>query len=95
MGGALEIQGSGRGLGGLSWARMVVMMVTLGFPPTLLFHGPILGGPGTLRPGAVLLCFCCRPWLGLHRLPSGCGDAALLSPLGLLFLLHGRSSGTR
>ena len=34
-----------------------------------------------------------RPRPGFHRLPQGCGDAALLSTLGLLLLLHGRPPG--
>lgn len=35
-----------------------------------------------------------RPRPGLHCLPPGCGDVALLAPLGLLLLLHGRPPGT-
>lgn len=61
----------------------------------------MLGGPGVAealeqaQAQAVLLCSHCRPWPGIHRLSSRCGDVTLLTVVGLLFLLHGRSPGTR
>lgn len=93
--------GPSRSLGGL--CQYALVMTTLGgqFLPALSFHGPILGGPGVaeawswLRLWAVFLCSRCRPWPGFHRLPSSRGDVALLTIVGLLFLLHGCSPGTR
>lgn len=46
------------------------------------------------RTWCCVLCPLLRPWSGFHRLPPGRGDAALLSALGLLLLLHGGPSGT-
>lgn len=91
----------GRGLGGFSHQRTVVVMVTLGRHPRwlLLLGSPALGSGGRRQPGAarqqaVLLCPCCRPRPGFHRLPAGRGDAALLPTVGLLLLPHGGPSGT-
>lgn len=36
----------------------------------------------------------CRAWPGIHRLPSGCGHAALLPALGVLLLPDGCFAGT-
>ena len=35
-----------------------------------------------------------RAWPGIHRLPSGCGHAALLPALGMLLLPDGCFAGT-